>query len=66
MDAFGTAHRAEASTAGVVRFAPRACAGPLLAAELEALGRALAHPERPLLAVVGGAKVSTKLEVLQS
>jgi len=66
MDAFGTAHRAEASTAGVVRFAPRACAGPLLAAELEALGRALAHPERPLLAVVGGSKVSTKLEVLES
>jgi len=66
MDAFGTAHRAEASTAGVVRYAPRACAGPLLAAELEALGRALAHPERPLLAVVGGSKVSTKLEVLQS
>jgi len=66
MDAFGTAHRAEASTAGAVRYAPRACAGPLLAAELEALGRALAHPERPLLAVVGGAKVSTKLEVLES
>ncbi|GMU46158.1 MAG: phosphoglycerate kinase [Porticoccaceae bacterium] len=66
MDAFGTAHRAEASTAGVVRYAPRACAGPLLAAELEALGRALAHPERPLLAVVGGSKVSTKLEVLES
>ena len=66
MDAFGTAHRAEASTAGVVRFAPRACAGPLLAAELEALGRALARPERPLLAVVGGSKVSTKLEVLES
>ena len=66
MDAFGTAHRAEASTVGVVRFAPRACAGPLLAAELDALGRALAHPERPLLAVVGGSKVSTKLEVLES
>jgi phosphoglycerate kinase len=66
MDAFGTAHRAEASTAGVTRFAPQACAGPLLAAELEALGRALAHPQRPLLAVVGGAKVSTKLEVLES
>lgn len=66
MDAFGTAHRAEASTAGVVRFAPRACAGPLLAAELEALSRALARPERPLLAVVGGSKVSTKLEVLES
>ncbi len=66
MDAFGTAHRAEASTAGVTRFAPQACAGPLLAAELEALGRALAHPERPMLAVVGGAKVSTKLEVLES
>ncbi|MFZ5653805.1 MAG: phosphoglycerate kinase [Pseudomonadota bacterium] len=66
MDAFGTAHRAEASTAGVIRFAPQACAGPLLAAELEALGRALARPERPMLAVVGGAKVSTKLEVLES
>ena len=66
MDAFGTAHRAEASTTGVARFAPAACAGPLLAEELDALGRALAHPERPLLAVVGGSKVSTKLEVLES
>jgi phosphoglycerate kinase len=66
MDAFGTAHRAQASTHGVVRFAPVACAGPLLAAELEALGRALESPRRPLVAIVGGAKVSTKLEVLQS
>ena len=66
MDAFGTAHRAQASTHGVARFAPLACAGPLLAAELEALGRALADPARPLVAVVGGAKVSGKLEVLES
>lgn len=64
MDAFGTAHRAQASTHGVAKFAPRACAGPLLAAELDALKRALANPERPQLAIVGGAKVSTKLEVL--
>jgi len=64
MDAFGTAHRAQASTHGVTRFAPVACAGPLLAAELDALGRALEHPARPLVAVVGGSKVSTKLEVL--
>jgi phosphoglycerate kinase len=65
MDAFATAHRAEASTHGVARFAPVACAGPLLAAELEALGKALAHPARPLLAIVGGSKVSTKLTVLE-
>jgi phosphoglycerate kinase len=63
-DAFATAHRAEATTHGIARFAPVACAGPLLAAELDALGRALARPQRPLLAVVGGAKVSTKLSVL--
>jgi len=66
MDAFGTAHRAQASTHGVARFAPVACAGPLLAAELSALGKALDHPDRPLLAIVGGAKVSTKLTVLQA
>ena len=64
MDAFGTAHRAQASTHGVAKFAPQACAGPLLAKELDALERSLANPERPLLAIVGGAKVSTKLEVL--
>ncbi|TVP85155.1 MAG: phosphoglycerate kinase [Thioalkalivibrio sp.] len=66
MDAFGTAHRAQASTHGVGRFAPTACAGPLLAAELEALGKALEHPKRPLVAIVGGSKVSTKLTVLES
>lgn len=66
MDAFGTAHRAQASTHGVAKFAPIACAGPLLVAELEALDRALSQPERPLLAVVGGAKVSSKLQVLES
>jgi len=66
MDAFGTAHRAQASTNGVARFAPVACAGPLLVAELEALGAALHDPKRPLLAILGGSKVSTKLEVLQS
>lgn len=66
MDAFGTAHRAEASTHGVAKFAPIACAGPLLAAELNALGKALEHPERPLLAIVGGSKVSSKLTVLDS
>ncbi|HEU4620089.1 MAG TPA: phosphoglycerate kinase [Gammaproteobacteria bacterium] len=66
MDAFGTAHRAQASTTGVARFAPVACAGPLLVAELEALDAALENPKRPLAAIVGGAKVSTKLEVLQS
>jgi phosphoglycerate kinase len=66
MDAFGTAHRAQASTNGVARFAPVACAGPLLVAELEALGAALQSPKRPLVAILGGSKVSTKLEVLQS
>lgn len=66
MDAFGTAHRAQASTHGVARFAPQACAGPLLAAELEALEQALATPKRPMVAIVGGSKVSTKLEVLNA
>lgn len=66
MDAFGTAHRAHASTSAVARFAPSACAGPLLAGELEALGRALAKPARPLVAIIGGSKVSTKLGVLES
>lgn len=66
MDAFGTAHRAEASTHGVARFAPVACAGPLLVGELEALERALARPARPLIAIVAGSKVSTKLTVLES
>jgi phosphoglycerate kinase len=66
MDAFGTAHRAEASTHGVARFAPVACAGPLLVGELEALERALQQPARPLVAIVGGSKVSTKLMVLES
>jgi phosphoglycerate kinase len=66
MDAFGTAHRAEASTHGVARFAPVACAGPLLVGELEALERALKEPARPLVAIVGGSKVSTKLTVLES
>ena len=66
MDAFGTAHRAEASTHGVARYAPVACAGPLLVGELEALERALEKPARPLIAVVGGSKVSTKLTVLES
>jgi phosphoglycerate kinase len=66
MDAFGTAHRAEASTHGVGRYAPVACAGILLAEELDALGKALKNPERPLLAIVGGSKVSTKLTVLDS
>ena len=66
MDAFGTSHRAEASTHGVGRHAPVACAGILLAAELEALGRALHEPKHPLLAIVGGSKVSTKLLVLES
>jgi len=63
-DAFGTAHRAEATTHGVARFAPVACAGPLMAAELDALGRALANPAHPLVAIVAGSKVSTKLSVL--
>ncbi|UTW10543.1 phosphoglycerate kinase [Marinobacterium rhizophilum] len=66
MDAFGTAHRAQASTHGVARFAAQACAGPLLAGELDALGKALLSPARPLAAIVGGSKVSTKLEVLNS
>ncbi|MBS9405048.1 phosphoglycerate kinase [Halomonas sp. TRM85114] len=66
MDAFGTAHRAQASTHGVARFAPTACAGPLLAAELDALEKALATPKRPMAAIVGGSKVSTKLEVLNA
>ncbi|CAJ0990928.1 phosphoglycerate kinase [Pantoea sp. Nvir] len=66
MDAFGTAHRAEASTHGVLKFASIACAGPLLLAELEALSKVMSNPERPLLAVVGGSKVSTKFDVLQS
>ena len=66
MDAFGTAHRAQASTHGVARYAPAACAGPLLAAELAALERALADPARPMVAIVGGSKVSTKLSVLET
>ena len=66
MDAFGTAHRAQASTHGVAKYAPVACAGPLLAGELEALGKALDNPKRPMAAIVGGSKVSTKLTVLES
>src|SRR6201996_6319781 len=66
MDAFGTAHRAQASTHGVIKFAPVAAAGPLLSAELDALGKALEQPARPLLAIVAGSKVSTKLELLQN
>jgi phosphoglycerate kinase len=66
MDAFGTAHRAQASTHGVIRFARTACGGPLLMAELDALGKALDNPARPLLAIVAGSKVSTKLELLSS
>lgn len=66
MDAFGTAHRAQGSTHGVIRFAPIAAAGPLLSAELDALARALEHPKRPLLAIVAGSKVSTKLDLLES
>lgn len=66
MDAFGTAHRAQASTHGVAKFAPIACAGPLLSGELEALSKALAKPERPMVAIVGGSKVSTKLTVLET
>ena len=66
MDAFGTAHRAHASTAGVVRYAPASCAGPLLAAELDALGQALRRPARPVVAVVGGAKVAGKIELLEN
>ena len=66
MDAFGTAHRAQASTHGVAKFAPVACAGPLLANELDALAKALDNPARPMAAIVGGSKVSTKLEVLNA
>lgn len=66
MDAFGTAHRAQASTHGVARFAEKACAGPLLKGELNALDKALTNPQRPMLAIVGGAKVSSKLGVLQA
>jgi phosphoglycerate kinase len=65
-DAFGTAHRAEATTEGIARVAPIACAGPLMAAELEALGRTLSDPRRPLVAIVAGSKVSTKLSILDS
>jgi phosphoglycerate kinase len=65
-DAFGTAHRAEATTHGIAKFAPIACAGPLLAAELDALGKALGQPARPLVAIVAGSKVSTKLTILKS
>ena len=65
-DAFGTAHRAEASTYGIAQFAPVACAGPLLAAEIDAITKALAHPKRPLLAIVAGSKVSTKLTILKA
>ena len=66
MDAFGTAHRAQASTHGVAKFAKTACAGPLLAGELDALGKAMKDPARPLLAIVAGSKVSTKLDLLQN
>ncbi|MFL1908541.1 phosphoglycerate kinase [Plesiomonas shigelloides] len=66
MDAFGTAHRAQASTHGVAKFAPIACSGPLLFAELDALGKAMKNPARPMVAIVGGSKVSTKLTVLES
>ena len=65
-DAFGTAHRAEGTTYGIAEFAPVACAGPLLAAEIDAIGKALASPKRPLVAIVAGSKVSTKLTILQS
>ncbi|WP_308389877.1 phosphoglycerate kinase [Acidithiobacillus sp. AMEEHan] len=65
-DAFGTAHRAEASTYGIAKYAPIACAGPLLAAEIDAIQRALANPKRPLIAIVAGSKVSTKLTILQA
>ena len=65
-DAFGTAHRAEGTTYGIAQFAPVACAGPLLAAEIDAIGRALAAPRRPLVAIVAGSKVSTKLTILQA
>ena len=66
MDAFGTAHRAQASTHGVAKYAPVACAGPLLEGELNALEQALANPARPMVAIVGGSKVSTKLTVLET
>lgn len=66
MDAFGTAHRAQASTHGVAKYAPTACAGPLLTSELESLGKALDNPARPMVAIVGGSKVSTKLKVLET
>ncbi|MEW9625059.1 phosphoglycerate kinase [Rhodanobacter geophilus] len=66
MDAFGTAHRAQASTHGVIKYAPIAAAGPLLSAELDALGKALEHPAKPLLAIVAGSKVSTKLTLLEN
>ena len=65
MDAFGTAHRAQASTHGVGKLAPMSCAGPLLSAELDALDQAMGNPKRPMVAVVGGSKVSTKLTVLE-
>ncbi|WP_310385481.1 phosphoglycerate kinase, partial [Roseateles sp.] len=65
-DAFGTAHRAEASTYGIAQYAAIACAGPLLAAEIDAVTRALAHPRRPLVAIVAGSKVSTKLTILKA
>ena len=65
-DAFGTAHRAEATTYGIAQFAPIACAGPLLAAEIDAIGKALANPKRPLVAIVAGSKVSTKLTILKA
>ncbi len=65
-DAFGTAHRAEASTYGIAQYAPVACAGPLLAAEMDAIGKALTNPKRPLVAIVAGSKVSTKLTILKS
>ncbi|MCI4441848.1 phosphoglycerate kinase [Tibeticola sp.] len=65
-DAFGTAHRAEATTHGIAKYAPVACAGPLLAAEIDAITKALAHPDRPLVAIVAGSKVSTKLTILKS
>ncbi|HEU0204413.1 MAG TPA: phosphoglycerate kinase, partial [Burkholderiaceae bacterium] len=65
-DAFGTAHRAEATTHGIAKYAPIACAGPLLAAEIEALGKALGDPKRPLMAIVAGSKVSTKLTILDN
>ena len=65
-DAFGTAHRAEGTTYGIAQYAPVACAGPLLAAEIDAIGKALAQPKRPLVAIVAGSKVSTKLTILQA